>query len=67
MELSNSRQEDLGKLSDVCQPATFGVNKEDVYDESYRKAEKLDISNFATSFDLNNTGLVDIVHDALGL
>ncbi|KAI6164114.1 hypothetical protein EDD17DRAFT_376330 [Pisolithus thermaeus] len=65
IDLSNSTPEDLDKLSDACQPATFGVNKEDVYDESYRKAGKLDIPSFATSFDIGSTGLVDIVRDSL--
>jgi hypothetical protein len=37
-------------LSDACQPATFGVNKEDVLDESYRKAGKMDVTDFATNF-----------------
>ncbi|KIK19542.1 hypothetical protein PISMIDRAFT_107364 [Pisolithus microcarpus 441] len=65
VDLSNSTPEDLDRLSDACQPATFGVNREDVYDESYRKAGKLDIPNFAPSFDIGSTGLVDIVRDAL--
>ncbi|KAI6138550.1 hypothetical protein BKA82DRAFT_31830 [Pisolithus tinctorius] len=32
-------------------PATFGVNKEDVYDDLYRKDSKLDITDFVTSLD----------------
>jgi hypothetical protein len=42
-------------LATACQPATFGRNNEDVLDESYRKAGKLDIPQFATSFDLQST------------
>ncbi|KAI6111169.1 hypothetical protein F5141DRAFT_1112871 [Pisolithus sp. B1] len=57
IDLSNSTPEDLDKLSDACQPATFGVNKED--------PGKLDIPSFATSFDIGSTGLVDIVRDSL--
>ncbi|XP_006463695.1 hypothetical protein AGABI2DRAFT_52114, partial [Agaricus bisporus var. bisporus H97] len=37
-------------LSNVCQPATFGFNKEDVLDETYRKAGKLDGDRFAWRF-----------------
>ncbi|KAI5987474.1 hypothetical protein EDD15DRAFT_2511095 [Pisolithus albus] len=58
VDLSNSTPEDLDALSDACQPATFGVNREDV-------SGKLDIPNFAPSFDIGSTGLVDIVRDAL--
>ncbi|KIN98277.1 hypothetical protein M404DRAFT_157967 [Pisolithus tinctorius Marx 270] len=65
LDLSDSAPEELDKLSDACQPATFGVNKEDVYDESYRKARKLDIRNFATLFNIDNIGLVDVIRNAL--
>jgi hypothetical protein len=44
-------------LANACQPATFGRNTEDVLDESYRKAGKLDVTQFATSFDLQSTGI----------
>jgi hypothetical protein len=44
-------------LANACQPATFGRNSEDVLDESYRKAGKLDTTQFATSFDLHSTGI----------
>lgn len=40
----------MKQLADVCSPATFGRNDEDVLDESYRRAWKLDRSNFATNF-----------------
>ncbi|TCD61299.1 hypothetical protein EIP91_008668, partial [Steccherinum ochraceum] len=39
-------------------PATFGRNGEDVLDESYRKAGKVDAANFAFTFDLPGTGLL---------
>lgn len=44
--------EDLESLSQACAPATFGRNQEDILDDSYRKAGKLDRSDFA----INLTG-----------
>lgn len=55
----------MEQLSNACQPATFGVNQKDVYDESYRKAGKLDEENFASKFILQNSGLLDIVRSEL--
>ncbi|KAI6111166.1 hypothetical protein F5141DRAFT_1202876 [Pisolithus sp. B1] len=63
--LSNSTPEDLDGLSDACQPTTFGVNKEDVYDESYRKAGKPDTTDFATSFESSSTSLIDVIRNVL--
>ncbi|KAL9124866.1 MAG: hypothetical protein Q9217_005855, partial [Psora testacea] len=40
-----------------CQPATFGRDGEDVLDESYRKAGKLDANRFCTSFDPYECGI----------
>lgn len=38
--------------------ATFGVKNEDVHDESYRKAGKLDTRDFLVGFDPIGTGLL---------
>ncbi|PIL34922.1 hypothetical protein GSI_02709 [Ganoderma sinense ZZ0214-1] len=48
-------------LADACAPGTFGVAGEDVYDETYRKAGKLDAKNFATTFDTRSTSLVNAI------
>ncbi|KZS88281.1 hypothetical protein SISNIDRAFT_418419, partial [Sistotremastrum niveocremeum HHB9708] len=37
----------LQRLSDACQPATFGRNREDVLDEGYRLARKMDAQDFS--------------------
>ena len=37
-------------LSRACSPATFGLNHQDVLDESYRKAGKLDVGKFSWPF-----------------
>lgn len=38
-------------LALACQAATFGMNNKDVHDENYRKAGKMDRSEFAIAFD----------------
>jgi hypothetical protein len=44
-------QEDCKTLAVACEAATFGRNKEDVLDESYRKAGKLDHSQFSIALE----------------
>jgi hypothetical protein len=39
---------ELEDLTAACQAATFGLGGEDVLDETYRKAGKLDSEQFAT-------------------
>ncbi|KAI4849124.1 hypothetical protein E4T45_06039 [Aureobasidium sp. EXF-8846] len=50
-------------LINACEPATFGRDGNDVYDEQYRKATKLDTSDFCTDFCPYETGIIDIVAD----
>ncbi|KAI4722346.1 hypothetical protein E4T48_01286 [Aureobasidium sp. EXF-10727] len=54
----------LGLIS-TCEPATFGREGRDVYDEQYRKATKLDITDFCTDFCPYETGIIDIVSQLL--
>ncbi|KAI6037024.1 hypothetical protein PISMIDRAFT_624009 [Pisolithus microcarpus 441] len=56
---------ELSELEAACQPATFGVNNENVYDESYRKAGKMDSADFATSFDVKDSDLLNVVDQGL--
>ncbi|KAH7320592.1 hypothetical protein B0I35DRAFT_197903 [Stachybotrys elegans] len=49
------------KLVLDCQPATFGRGQEDVLDETYRKAGKLEPSQFSTNFCPYDTGIVDAI------
>ncbi|KZV77942.1 hypothetical protein EXIGLDRAFT_573745, partial [Exidia glandulosa HHB12029] len=56
---------DLDKLAAACDPATFGMNQLDVLDESYRKAGKLDKTDFALNLDIVGNGLLQAVHSAL--
>lgn len=48
-----------------CQPASFGRGGEDVMDESYRKAGKIDESAFCSNFSPYALGIVDTAAQAL--
>ena len=48
-----------------CQPATFGVDGRDVLDEKYRKAAKLDTSEFSTNFHPHDCGILDSIQQIL--
>ncbi|KAK7458798.1 hypothetical protein VKT23_009804 [Stygiomarasmius scandens] len=61
LNLSEASEPELMHLTETCTQATFGRGQEDVLDETYRKAKKLDLQNFATTFDLNSTGIMDVV------
>jgi hypothetical protein len=52
-------------LINACEPATFGRESRDVYDEQYRKATKLDTSDFCTDFCPYETGIIDMVSQLL--
>ncbi|KAH9831417.1 uncharacterized protein C8Q71DRAFT_302952 [Rhodofomes roseus] len=58
-------QDELKSLSETCERATFGMNQEDVLDESYRKAGKLDPSDFSMRFSAIEAGLLDVVSTEL--
>ncbi|KAK3361121.1 oxidoreductase [Lasiosphaeria ovina] len=61
---SNPHQAIDGLLADML-PATFGLGGKDVYDESYRKAAKLDPSSFSTNFSPYETGIIAMVAQML--
>ncbi|CAA7266086.1 unnamed protein product [Cyclocybe aegerita] len=65
IDFAKASSEDLKVLAESCQPATFGVNKQDVFDETYRKAGKMDAANFATQFHPSACGVVDAIRDAM--
>jgi hypothetical protein len=56
---------DFEKLLKTCQPASFGRAGEAILDEAYRKAGKLDRSQFATTFCPYEAGIVDVVTQLL--
>ncbi|KAM0802292.1 hypothetical protein BDR22DRAFT_844059 [Usnea florida] len=53
------------ELLKACAPATFGKEGEDVLDESYRKAVKLDSDQFCTSFNPHEVGIVDAIAQSM--
>lgn len=55
----------LLKLANDCQPASFGFKGEDVLDESYRKATKMDRSTFSIDFCPYELGIVDTIAQVL--
>jgi len=55
----------LENLAKECQPATFGMNQQDVYDETYRKAGKMDVGRFSTQFHPANHGIIEVIRDVL--
>ncbi|KAF2431700.1 hypothetical protein EJ08DRAFT_696180 [Tothia fuscella] len=59
--IGNSKSENaaMKKLVSACQPATFGLNGKDVYDETYRKAIKLEVEQSSTDFCPYAAGIID--------
>jgi len=55
----------LANLIQDCQPASFGYKGEDVLDESYRKAIKMDTSSFSVTFCPYEAGIIDAIAQVL--
>ena len=55
----------LDQLIKDCQPATFGRKGKAVLDETYRKAQKLDASQFTTNFNPYECGIIDTIGQLL--
>ena len=65
IDFTSATSEDLDPLITACDPATFGRGNEMVSDESYRKAVKMDISDFAIQLDLVGSGIIRTLEDRL--
>ena len=65
LDFTKATDADVQHLSETCDVASFGVNHEDVVDETYRKAGKLDSEFFAVKFSLESSGLSQIIRDSL--
>ncbi|KAM0421386.1 hypothetical protein ACHAPT_010921 [Fusarium lateritium] len=63
--IQESDADNLDRLLADMNPATFGRGGEHVYDESYRKASKLDPSSFTTNFCPYTSGIMDVVSQVL--
>ncbi|KAL0575720.1 hypothetical protein V5O48_006254 [Marasmius crinis-equi] len=55
---SHATANNLDALSASCEKATFGRALEDVFDESYRKAGKMDLEMFASKLDIHQTRIL---------
>ncbi|KAF5309022.1 hypothetical protein D9619_013601 [Psilocybe cf. subviscida] len=65
IDFLNTDDNQLAALSDACEPASFGRDHEDVLDEEYRKAGKMDSSNFSAQFSIYTSGILDTVVSSL--
>ncbi|KAF9648980.1 hypothetical protein BDM02DRAFT_3269016 [Thelephora ganbajun] len=65
IDFASATPVDLDLLTAACDTATFGRGNDDVYDESYRKAVKMDASNFSVQLDLAGSGLMTTIEDQL--
>jgi hypothetical protein len=63
--LATDEPHQLENLLRDCAPATFGVDGKDILDESYRKAAKMDNTQFCTSFHPHDYGIVDAIAQVL--
>ncbi|TDL27743.1 hypothetical protein BD410DRAFT_738968, partial [Rickenella mellea] len=63
--LPEATETQLDKLAKACQPATFGLNQEDVLDENYRKAGKMDLNQFSINFNPERLGIAKAVQSLL--
>lgn len=62
---TDDNDKDMSDLIESCKPASFGLNGKDVIDESYRKAGKLDRSEFLTDFHPHDCGIIDSIRQIL--
>ncbi|KAI0317216.1 hypothetical protein OF83DRAFT_1059009 [Amylostereum chailletii] len=65
VNLAQASPKELLALATACQPATFGRGAEDVLDEAYRKAGKMDANVFSTPLVPERTDLINIVRGYL--
>lgn len=63
--VARGKEKVLQQLVKDCQPATFGFGGENIFDEQIRKAGKLEATEFSTSFNPYDYGIVDAVAQAL--
>lgn len=65
INLAKATPDELEQLAQACEPASFGKKHENVFDETYRKAGKMDPECFASSLDLFHTDLMKIIRGYL--
>ena len=55
----NNLLEDVERMCDACQPASFGRQEQEVYDNEYREALELEPQNFSTDFHPHDHGILE--------
>lgn len=65
LPLEPETQDNLERLIDSTERASFGYKGKDTYDETYRKALKMDTTAFATTFDPYSLGIIDTIAQVL--
>ena len=65
MNLANASQADLELLTAACAPASFGRGNEDVLDENYRRAGKLNTVEFAAKLEIETSKIMDAIRYGL--
>ncbi|KAF8644501.1 hypothetical protein AX16_008425 [Volvariella volvacea WC 439] len=65
VNFGNAQDDHLRELSDACSPAPFGLDGKNVYDETYRKARKMNPEDFTINFSPDRHGIKSLVNDAL--
>ncbi|KAJ8522077.1 hypothetical protein ONZ45_g1262 [Pleurotus djamor] len=65
VDLLHPTNNQLELLASACEPASFGRNNEDILDETYRKAGKLDVADFSTNLDLTAAGIIAKIRSEL--
>ena len=65
LNLTTATEKQLAKLIAVCDAAPFGRGDQTVLDTSYRKALKLDLSQFSMPFELANTNVIPKIQQDL--
>ncbi|KAF7313121.1 Fe2OG dioxygenase domain-containing protein [Mycena kentingensis (nom. inval.)] len=58
-------EEQLQQLAGACDKASFGTKDGDVFDETVRKAGKMELEKFAARLDIHACGLLDAVAEEL--
>lgn len=65
LPLEDGTKENLERLIKDTDPASFGYKGKTTYDETYRKALKMDTTAFATTFDPYALGIIDTIAQVL--
>ncbi|PIL22770.1 hypothetical protein GSI_15464 [Ganoderma sinense ZZ0214-1] len=65
IDLSVATTDELDALEKACEPAPFGRNDQTIFDDSYRKAGKMEIDEFMLGFDAERAGLIEVIRSSL--